>query len=108
MARDPDTLAKTVVAQGLNVRQTERLVQGDRNGSGRRRTPAKDADTRALERELSGRIGLKVTLKPAGNGGTLSIAYHTLDQLDEVARRLRDGGVRRADHIDDVSAEMLR
>ncbi len=91
MARDPGALAKIVLDQGLNVRQTERLVQADKNPPAQRQKPAKDADTRALERELSTRIGLKVTLKPAGNGGTLSIAYHSLDQLDEVVARLRAG-----------------
>ncbi|MGH6919476.1 MAG: ParB/RepB/Spo0J family partition protein [Geminicoccaceae bacterium] len=109
MARDADAMAKTVLDRGLNVRQTERLVQADKGTSGRsRRVPAKDPDTRALERELSSRIGLKVTLKPAGNGGTLTIAYHTLDQLDEVIARLRDGHTRRDKTTADVSAEILR
>ena len=89
--RDPGALAKIVVEQGLNVRQTERLVQADKNTARSRQTPEKDANTRALERELSQRIGLQVTLKTAGNGGTLSIAYHSLDQLEEVVARLRDG-----------------
>lgn len=89
VARDPATLAKAVAARGLSVRQTETLVQSDK-GAGRRRTAAvKDVDTRALERELSDRIGLKVTLKPAGTGGTVTIAYRSLDQLDQVIARLR-------------------
>jgi ParB family chromosome partitioning protein len=90
MARDAATLAKTVLDRGLNVRQTERLVQADKSTPGRsRRASGKDPDTRALERELSSRIGLPVTLQPAGNGGRLTIAYHTLDQLDAVIARLR-------------------
>jgi ParB family transcriptional regulator, chromosome partitioning protein len=104
-ARDAAAMAKAVLDQGLNVRQTERLVQADKNPPARaRRRPDKDADTRALERELSSRIGLQVTLKPAGNGGTLSIAYHSLDQLDELAARLR------ADRSQsgDASAEIAR
>jgi ParB family transcriptional regulator, chromosome partitioning protein len=106
MARDPDALARRVVDQGLNVRQTERLVQADRSTPGRsRRAVDKDPDTRALERELSRRIGLKVTLKAAGSGGTLTIAYRTLDQLDEVIARLRDGRPTRGEQADDVSAE---
>jgi ParB family chromosome partitioning protein len=96
MARDAGGMARTVVDQGLNVRQTERLVQADKHDAGRsRRPPEKDPDTRALERELSARLGLKVTLRSAGNGGTLAIAYHTLDQLDGVISRLRDGGAAR-------------
>ena len=107
MARDAGALAKTVLDQGLNVRQTERLVQADKNAPGRSRPPAeKDADTRALERELSARIGLKVSLKVAGNGGTLSIAYHTLDQLDAVIARLREGGTAPGSPAEDASAEI--
>jgi ParB family chromosome partitioning protein len=108
MARDAGAMAKTVLDQGLNVRQTERLVQADKGTSGRsRRAPDKDPDTRALERELSSRIGLKVTLKSAGNGGTLTIAYRTLDQLDEVIGRLRDGRTAPGKTTADVSAEMV-
>jgi ParB family chromosome partitioning protein len=108
MARDAGAMAKTVLDKGLNVRQTERLVQADKREPGRsRRSPHKDADTRALERQLSARIGLKVTLKPAGNGGTLTIDYHTLDQLDAVIARLRDGGAAAGHAADGVSAEML-
>ena len=107
MARDAAALARTVLDQGLNVRQTERLVQADKSGSTRaRRALAKDPDTRALERELSARLGLKVSLKPAENGGTLSIAYRTLDQLDAVLARLRDGRMASDKPADDVSAEI--
>jgi ParB family transcriptional regulator, chromosome partitioning protein len=107
MARDAGALAKAVLDQGLNVRQTERLVQADKNTPGRSRRPAeKDADTRGLERELSARIGLKVSLKVAGNGGTLSIAYHTLDQLDAVIARLREGGTAPGTPTEDASAEI--
>jgi ParB family transcriptional regulator, chromosome partitioning protein len=107
MARDAAALAKTVLDQGLNVRQTERLVQADKSGSGRaRRAPEKGPDTRALERELSAQLGLKVSLKPAATGGMLSIAYRTLDQLDAVLARLRDGRAAVDKPADDMSAEI--
>lgn len=108
MARDPEALARTVAQQGLNVRQTERLVQADKNVRPPRRAAGKDADTRALERDLSRRIGLKVTLEPAGTGGTVTIVYRTLDQLDEVIGRLREGGAARGEKAEDVSAETVR
>ena len=89
VARDPAALARIVLARGLNVRQTEKLVQADKTPSRRRAAAQKDIDTRALERELSERLGLNVTLKAAGNGGTLTIAYRSVDQLDGVLARLR-------------------
>ena len=55
----------------------------------RRRPATQDPNIRALERELSARLGLKVTLKAAENGGSLTIAYRTLSQLDAVLARLR-------------------
>jgi ParB family chromosome partitioning protein len=106
MASDAHGLAKMVVSQGLNVRQTEVLVQADKKPpSLPRRVVEKDADTRDLERDLSRRMGLKVTLKAARNGGTLTIAYRTLDQLDAVIARLRDEGAERRQGSNGVSAE---
>jgi ParB family chromosome partitioning protein len=89
-ARDPVGLANTVVSRGLNVRQTEALVRADAQHPRRRRSlPApKDPNTAALERDLSSRLGLPVSLTPNGAGGMLRIAYHSLDQLDGLIRRL--------------------
>jgi ParB family chromosome partitioning protein len=90
VARAPEALARMVLARGLSVRQTEKLVQADKGESGQRRGAVdKDADTRALERELSERLGLKVTMKATRKGGTLTIAYRSPDQLDGVLARLR-------------------
>ena len=87
-ARDPAPLARQVVARGLNVRQTEALVRHARQTVSLSSSKSRDADTLAVERDLSGRLGLRVRLQPRGNGGTLSIAYRSLDQLDELIRRL--------------------
>lgn len=86
-----DALAERIVADGLSVRDVERLAQGQaeaqkRGGSTR---PEKDTDTRALENELSTALGLKVTIAHQGERGELRIAFHTLDQLDSVCRRLQ-------------------
>ncbi len=89
-AADPVGLAALVAARGLNVRQTERLAQTSRHagGSGRRRR-VKDADTRALEREIAARLGLGVTIDARGEAGAVIIHYKTLEQLDLVLDRLR-------------------
>ena len=60
-------------------------------GAGKRTTRApatKDADTLALERDLSALLGLKVSIAFDGKGGTLTIQYKTVDQLDDVLKRL--------------------
>jgi ParB family chromosome partitioning protein len=50
--------------------------------------PAKDADTRAVERRLTDILGLEVTIDARGESGTLHIKYRDLDQLDGVLRKL--------------------
>jgi ParB family transcriptional regulator, chromosome partitioning protein len=90
-AGDPAALARLVVARGLNVRQTERLVKG--HPPGRTHGPAgpKDADTVALERELTNLLGLKVSIAAHGEAGTLMIHYSKLEQLDDLLGRLTQG-----------------
>ncbi len=93
-AEDPESLAKLVVARGLNVRQTEHLVQQSHEGPKAAAHPArtarapKDPDTVALERDLTALLGLKVTIDFEGKSGSLTIHYQTLEQLDDVLRRL--------------------
>ena len=87
VARDPVDLGKAVAARGLNVRQTEALVRAESAKPRRSAPPPRNPDTVALEQELSKRLGLSVTLKSKGPGGTLCISYHSLDQLDGLIRR---------------------
>jgi ParB family chromosome partitioning protein len=88
-ASDPQGLAQEVVRRGLNVRQVERLAKRSRAKPSQRTAPSKDADTRAVERDLSMALGLAVSISPAGTGGTLGIRYQTLDQLEDLIHRLR-------------------
>ncbi len=92
---DPVGLARKVVRRGLNVRQTERLVARSQGGAaaggrrGNRGSPGKDADTLALESDLSARLGLKVTISLKGEAGDITIHFQDLEQLDDVAHRLK-------------------
>ncbi|MBI1180402.1 MAG: ParB/RepB/Spo0J family partition protein [Alphaproteobacteria bacterium] len=83
-------LARQIVDKGLNVRQAEDLARkspGESAGGSSGST--KDADTRALERQLSGALGLRVSIDHKGaGGGSLTIRYRTLDQLDEITGKL--------------------
>jgi ParB family chromosome partitioning protein len=88
-AADPAALAEEVVRRGLNVRQAESLAKSAKPGKAREAKPPKDADTAALERDLGNLLGLKVTVNFAGRGGALTIHYRTLEQLDDVLRRLQ-------------------
>ncbi|MSO53520.1 MAG: ParB/RepB/Spo0J family partition protein [Rhodospirillales bacterium] len=88
-AKDPGVLAKMVVARGLNVRQTERLVQRGKLGRRGRAAVAKDADTVALELDLSTILGLRVEIRDSDGAGSLTLHYKTLEQLDDVLNRLK-------------------
>jgi ParB family chromosome partitioning protein len=89
---DPEAVAREIVSKGLNVRQVEALGQEQAEARGRkigsRTRTIKDADTLALEKRLSDSLGLLVGLDHRGSGGVLRIRYRTLDQLDDIIRRL--------------------
>lgn len=89
---NPSALAEKIINQGLSVRATEKLVKTFERQPGKPSAPKpqKDADTRALERDLSANLGLKVVLdyKPGQEIGTMSIRYESLDQLDMLCRML--------------------
>ncbi len=89
-APDPSALARTVIARSLSVRETEKLAKGDTARVEKRpqrkdgMAIEKDADTRALENDLSAALSMKVAIdhKPGAEAGRLTISYDTLDQLD--------------------------
>ncbi|MBI4556077.1 MAG: ParB/RepB/Spo0J family partition protein [Candidatus Hydrogenedentes bacterium] len=75
---------RKVIAQGLSVRQTEKLAAPPRP---RAATEAvrKDPNLAMLEDELRRRLGTRVTMKPAGqNRGRIEIEYYTLDDLERI------------------------
>ena len=105
-AGDPVALAEQIIAKGLNVRQAEALAQSAKPDTARRkRNEPKDSDTLALERDLSNLLGLKVSIKFRNGGGSLTIAYQTLEQLDDVLQRLNQGGPVNRDDDDDAAAD---
>lgn len=90
-ATDPAGLARKIVAGGLSVRQAEALAQQPQvRDKAKIPAPEKDADTLALEKLLSDVTGLQVSISHREKGGELKIAYRTLEQLDDLCRRLRD------------------
>ena len=89
---DPEAVARDIVAKGLNVRQVEALGQEKAAAAGKavttRARTVKDSDTIALEKRLSDALGLVVSIDHRGQGGVLQVRYRTLEQLDDVIRRL--------------------
>lgn len=87
------TLAKTIISKGLSVRDAERLTKAPKaSAKGRAsKTLTKDADTVALEGELSANLGVAVTIEqsnPESGAGKLVLSYKNLDQLDDLLSKL--------------------
>jgi ParB family chromosome partitioning protein len=89
---DATGLAEQVIKRGLNVRQTEvlaRTAKTQARPSRGRNPPREDnADTQALEADLEDVLGLKVEIHDRGGSGELRLTYETLEQLDDLCRRL--------------------
>ena len=95
-AKEPEVLAKQVVAKGLSVRETERLANElsdkpkKKKSAGSVKT-GKDADTLALESDLSNTLGMAVSIDSKdGKSGKVSISFKNLDQLDSLLKVLSD------------------
>ena len=93
---DAEFIAEEAVKEGYSVRQIEYRVKIEREQQigtrdrtrNRPKSRLKDANIVALERDLTNLLGLKVGITFDGKGGVLSVQYKTLDQLDDVLRRM--------------------
>src|SRR5579862_3727688 len=92
-AADAERLAEEIVGRGLSVRQSETLAGGGAGASpaAPARRGGKDADTLALESDLAEVLGLPVEIRDAGGAGEVRIRYSSLEQLDDICRRLSRG-----------------
>lgn len=92
--KDPVSIAKKILNEGMSVRQVEEIAQIENAEPAKLETKSakpkaeKDPDTRALERALQDVLGLSVSIDHKGQGGELRIRYKTLEQLDGLCRRL--------------------
>lgn len=87
---DPAALARRIVENGLSVRDAEALSQQRETAGPKRKSQdsERDPDTVALERRLADVLGLSVAVNYSGRGGKLEIRYKSLEQLDDLCRRL--------------------
>ncbi|WP_460272949.1 ParB/RepB/Spo0J family partition protein [Celeribacter sp. ULVN23_4] len=97
-AENPYELAQKIIENGLSVRETEKLVKGEKTPTQPKPqkssySPEKDADTRALEGDLSAAIRMKVNIahKDGTEQGTVTISYDSLDELDSLCGILSRG-----------------
>jgi len=83
---DAEKRAQEIIAGLFNVRQAEQRSSNKRPGKPAR---PKDSETIDLESRVSNALGLRVKVLDRGKkGGEVRVEYRTLEQLDEIARRL--------------------
>ena len=92
----PVDLANRIGAQGLSVRDAERLAKGsaEKAAPKPRVVPEKDADTRALEQDLSAALKMRINIehKSIDGDGVMTISYRSLDDLDRLCQLLTRAG----------------
>lgn len=88
-AADPEARARELIAGEMTVRQAEQRSAKKKPGG----KPAKDPNIADLEASISNRLGLTVHIIHKGDkGGEIKITYKSLEQLDELTRRLSKSG----------------
>ncbi len=85
----PEHALTAVIANGLSVRATEALASEP--GRDRAPRPPRDPDMVAIERELSGLLGLRLEIAGSYARGAVRISYASADQLEGVLSKLRSG-----------------
>jgi ParB family chromosome partitioning protein len=89
VADAPEEIAKKIVNLGLTVRDAEELSRRGNSAPSAKRAEQKSADINALERQLAEAIGLRVEISAKRKGGGhVTIRYKSLEQLEDVCRRL--------------------
>lgn len=93
---DASRLAKKIVKDGLSVRATERIAKASKEkmpGPVKHHKQDKDADTVQIERDLSAQLKMPVNIahKPGAEGGSVTLSYKNLEQLDDLLRLLSGG-----------------
>ena len=90
-------LAERIVKEGLSVRYVERLFHqkdlntNKENFDKKETIKEKDADTSLLEKELSLKLGVKLTINDKNNKGNIKIEYRNIDQREKILNKLRRG-----------------
>ena len=85
-------LAQRIAAEGLSARQVEALVGGPAKGRRKRPSRNQDVHTAAAAERLTKALRTRVDIRRRGNAGTLSIHFHSEEELMRIYDRLLGRG----------------
>lgn len=98
---DPSVMAQKILDENLSVRETERLVKNQSKAgvstemsgnakAGKQFVGSMDTDIQILTNQLAESLNMKVHLVVKGQGGSLTVNFQNLDQLDILLCRLQN------------------
>ena len=87
-------LAEKIGAEGLSVRETEKLLKEESTPAKRpaKRKAEKNADVKRVEEDLKTVLGTKVNLAMNGKKGKIEIEYYSREELDRLIDLLKTLG----------------
>ncbi|MEL7451191.1 MAG: ParB/RepB/Spo0J family partition protein [Pseudomonadota bacterium] len=89
-SRDQQDAARQVVAKGLSVRETEKLVKRMLTAKPAKPAASRDPDIQRLEDQLSETLGARVAIAHGNAGkGKLTIPYNSLDELEGILSHIK-------------------
>ena len=89
-AEEQLTTLDIILKRGLNVRETEKIINKIKNKQEEKKTQAKDRHIADLEKSLTARCMAKVQIKGSARRGVIEISYKSMDELNRLAGFLLD------------------
>ena len=77
-------LCRSVVEEGLSVRELERIVAAEGKPKKRRAKRMKSPDTIRVENQLKEKFGTKVTISETGKKGKIQLEFYSPEELNRL------------------------
>lgn len=84
-----EELCKRVIAEGLSVRETEKLASTEKQKRNKALKRVKPKEILSMENELKDIYGTKVNIEAKGKGGSIQLHYYSMDELNRLIDILR-------------------
>ncbi|MBF1151749.1 MAG: ParB/RepB/Spo0J family partition protein, partial [[Eubacterium] sulci] len=84
-----EELCKRVIAEGLSVRETEKLASTEKQKRNKALKRVKPKEILSVENELKDIYGTKVNIEAKGKGGSIQLHYYSMDELNRLIDILR-------------------